>query len=59
MIDGQQKISAKSRLARILWSKPTVDTPIAPVDLVKIFIEKENEKHGKWSSLRTVLTFDP
>jgi len=49
---------AKRKMNLIMKSHATVDTPVAAGDLVQVFIKKEMEKRGKWSSPRPILSFD-
>lgn len=59
LFKAQNLIRAKRMLSKIVRSKPCVYIPIAPGDLVEVFRQVDHEKREKWSSLRSVLTFDP
>ena len=51
-------LRAKRKLNLILKSKSTTTVPIKVGNLVQIFIKLKNEKRGKWSSGKPVLSYD-
>jgi len=55
---AHDQLMAKRKLNVILRSKATSDIGVTPGDLVQIYIKKQHEKRGKWSSPKPVLSFD-
>lgn len=58
LIDARQTLTAKRNLALIFSSKSATDIHPAPSDVVEIYVKQENKKRGKWSSPKTVLSYD-
>lgn len=56
--EAHNKLLAKRKLALIMKSKATVDMNVRPGDLVEVYIRQQNEKRGKWTAPRPVLSFD-
>ena len=59
IVSAQDQLTAKRKLMRIMRSKAVKDEPVAPVDLVEIFIKHDKEKRGSWTSPRPVLSYVP
>ena len=58
LVEAQQKLQAKRKLTLILKSKSIMETPVHAGDMVEVFVKHSNEKRGKWSSPKTVLSYD-
>ena len=58
LLKAHEVLIAKRKLNLILRSKPTKDVPLSVGDQVQIFIKLPNEKRGKWSGSRPVLSYD-
>lgn len=50
LLDAQETLYAKQKLAYILHSKTTRDMPISLGKLVDVYFGHESDKRGKWSS---------
>lgn len=57
--EPQLELDAKRNLTRILRSKYFTDFKYVIVALVEVFVKGQHEKRGKWSSPRTVSSYDP
>jgi len=55
---AHEVLIAKRKLNLILRSKSTSDIDVSPGDLVEVYLKKQHEKRGKWSSAKPVLSFD-
>eukprot|EP00171_Calliarthron_tuberculosum_P001315 IDg1315t1 len=58
LLEANSKLQAKRKLTLILRSKSTSSPPISIGDTVQVYIKRENEKRGKWSSPKPVLEYD-
>jgi len=58
ILDAQQKLACKRKLTLIMRSKSVHDYPVSTGDIVQVFIKRQNEKRGSWSSPKPVLSFD-
>jgi len=59
VLDAHEKLQARRKLALILKSKTVREIPLHVGDSVEIIQKKQHEKRGKWSSAKTILSFDP
>lgn len=58
IIDANETLLAKRKLAKILRSKALVEPLVTIGDMIDVFIKLENEKRGKWFSSKIVLAYD-
>ena len=58
LVDAHDALIARRRLTKILKSKSVSDAMFAVGDLVEVFIKKGKEKRGKWSTSKSILTYD-
>lgn len=56
--EAHDKLLAKRKLTLILRSKAVKNLPIHVGDTVQVFIKHQNEKRGKWSDDKPVLSYD-
>ena len=58
LLDAHHELKAKRKLTLMLRSQVSKDICVNAGDLVQVYIQKDKEKKGKWSSPRTVLKID-
>jgi len=58
IVDAQETLKAKRKLALIMRSKSTRDNVVKPGDEVEVYLRKGKEKRGKWLSGRPILSYD-
>jgi len=56
--EAHENLKAKRKLTLILRSKATTDEKYESGDMVQIYVKKGNEKRGKWSGDKIVLSYD-
>lgn len=59
IVAAHEELVAKRKLTLLLRSKATQNPLIKSGDLVQVYYKDRSERRGKWSSPRTVLSFDP
>lgn len=58
IVTAHEALIAKRKLTLILRSRSTLDTPVSVGDMVQVFIKRDHEKRGKWTSPKLVLSYD-
>jgi len=58
ILTAHEKLIAKRKLMQILRSKTVAEPSISVGDIVEVFIKRENEKRGKWTSPKPVISVD-
>ena len=59
LINAHDTIKAKRKLNLILRSNSRTESQVGVGDMFEIYIKRQHEKRGKWSSPRVVLSYDP